>query len=186
MPKARKITRRTPPSPPAPHVPATAADRLLGDVRSLIQAAREQTARAVNSALVGLYWNIGTRIRQDILQEKQAGYGEQIVDSLSTQLSAEYGRGFGRRSLFRVIQFAESFLDQRIVSALSAQFESASSPPDPALEFLENVEAKIETEPGKEFPGGQGGQFAGACDQFGLGSFPHMFPGRQGDPVFTA
>src|SRR5208283_2958113 len=121
MPKARKITRRALPSPPAPIVPAVSADRLLGDLRALIEAAREQTARAVNSALVGLYWNIGTRIRQDILQEKQAGYGEQIVDSLSTQLSAEYGRGFGRRSLFRMIQFAESFLDQRIVSALSAQ-----------------------------------------------------------------
>jgi hypothetical protein len=107
--------------------------------------------------LVGLYWNIGTRIRQDILQEKQAGYGEQIVDSLSTQLSAEYDRGFGRRSLFRMIHFAKSFPDERIVSALSTQFESASSPPDPALEFLENVEAKIETEFGEELPGGQGG-----------------------------
>src|SRR5271166_4101094 len=121
MPKARKITPRTPTSSPAPPVLAVTADRLLGDVRALIEAAREQTARAVNSALVGLYWNIGTRIRQDILQEKQAGYGEQIVDSLSTQLSAEYGRGFGRRSLFRMIQFAESFPDERIVSALLAQ-----------------------------------------------------------------
>ncbi len=52
---------------------AVAADRLLGDVRALIEAAREQTARAVNSALVGLYWHIGTRIRQDILREKRAG-----------------------------------------------------------------------------------------------------------------
>ncbi len=121
MPKARKNTRRTPASPPALPVPAIAGDRLLGDIRALIEAAREQTARAVNSALVGLYWNIGTRIRQDVLQEKRAGYGEQIVDSLSTQLSAEYGRGFGRRSLFRMIQFADSFPDERIVSALSAQ-----------------------------------------------------------------
>ena len=64
MPKARRITRRTPPSPPAPPVLAVAADRLLGDVRALIEAAREQTARAVNSALVRLYWHIGTRIRQ--------------------------------------------------------------------------------------------------------------------------
>jgi predicted nuclease of restriction endonuclease-like (RecB) superfamily len=98
-----------------------AADRSLADVRTLIEAAREQTARAVNAALVGLYWHIGTRIRRDILQEKRAGYGEQIVDALSTQLTAEYGRGFGRRSLFRMIQFAETFPDERIVSALSAQ-----------------------------------------------------------------
>ncbi len=75
MPKPRKITRSTLPSPPPPIVPPVAADRLLGDIRALIEGAREQTARAVNSALVGLYWNIGTRIRQDILQEKRADYG---------------------------------------------------------------------------------------------------------------
>src|SRR5271157_291177 len=46
MPKARKITQRTPTSSPAPPVLAVAADRLLGDVRALIEAAREQTARA--------------------------------------------------------------------------------------------------------------------------------------------
>ena len=94
--------------------------------------------------------------------------------------------GFGAGSLSRMIKSTAHYPDERIVSALSAQFESASSPPDPALEFLEDVQAKIQAEPGEELPGGQGGQFAGACDQFGLGSFPHMFPGRQGDPVFTA
>lgn len=45
------------------------AERLLGDIRSLIEADREQTARAVNSALVGLYWHIGKRIREDVLHE---------------------------------------------------------------------------------------------------------------------
>jgi hypothetical protein len=54
-------------------VPAVSADRLLGDVRALIEAAREQMAQAVNSALVGLYWSIGKRIREDVLQERRAG-----------------------------------------------------------------------------------------------------------------
>ncbi len=94
MPRTSKNNRRTSPGPPALPVPVIADDRLLGDVRALIEAAREQTARAVNSALVGLYWHIGTRIRQDILQEKRAEYGEEIVSTLSRQLTAEYGRGF--------------------------------------------------------------------------------------------
>ena len=64
-------------------VPAIAGDRLLGDIRALIEAAREQTARAVNSALVGLYWHIGNRIRQDVLKEKRAEYGERdCVDAV--------------------------------------------------------------------------------------------------------
>jgi hypothetical protein len=102
-------------------VPAVSTHRLLGDIRALIGAAREQTARAVNSALVGLYWHIGTRIRQDVLQEKRADYGDQIVYALSSQLTMDYGRGFGRRSLFRMIQFADAFPDVQIVSALSTQ-----------------------------------------------------------------
>ena len=55
------------------------------------------------------------------MHEQRAEYGEQIVDALSRQLTIEYGRGFSRRSLFRMMQFAEFFPDEGIVSALSAQ-----------------------------------------------------------------
>lgn len=96
-------------------------DRLLGDIRSLIESAREQTARAVNTALVGLYWHIGKRIREDVLHEQRAGYGEEIVATLSKQLTAEYGRGFDRRNLFHMIRFAEVFPDEQIVNALRTQ-----------------------------------------------------------------
>jgi predicted nuclease of restriction endonuclease-like (RecB) superfamily len=118
MPKARKITAHKPPAPPAT---AVAADRLLGDVRALIEAAREQIARAVNSGMAGLHWHVGTRIRQDVLQEKRADYGEKIVQTLSAQLVLEYGRGFGRRNLFQMIRFAEVFPDRDIVAALSRE-----------------------------------------------------------------
>jgi hypothetical protein len=43
-------------------------------------------ARQVNSALVVLYWRIGQRIREDILKEKRAEYGEQILPTLSAEL----------------------------------------------------------------------------------------------------
>jgi predicted nuclease of restriction endonuclease-like (RecB) superfamily len=94
---------------------------LLGDIRHLIEAAREQTARAVNSTLVIIYWQIGKRIREDVLRNERAEYGQEIVQTLSAQLTAEYGQGFGRRSLFRMLQFAEYFADEGIVSALSTQ-----------------------------------------------------------------
>lgn len=45
---------------------------LLGDVRRLIDSARQQTARAVNSALVTMYWHIGRRIREDVLANDRA------------------------------------------------------------------------------------------------------------------
>ncbi|WP_439623554.1 DUF1016 N-terminal domain-containing protein [Gemmata sp.] len=113
-PAARRVVRA------APATAAVPVD-LLGDVRTLIEQAREATAQAVNSALVLLYWSIGTRIRRDLLLEQRAEYGEQIVPTLSAQLAPEYGSGFGKRNLFRMIQFAEMFPDSEIVSALSRQ-----------------------------------------------------------------
>ena len=118
MSKARRTTGRSSSGSPASSVPAVAADRLLGDIRTLIQAAREQTARAVNSALVGLYWHIGKRVQHDVLQEKRAEYGEAIVATLSRQLTAEIGRGYTEKSPRHMIRFAEVFPDESIVSAL--------------------------------------------------------------------
>jgi predicted nuclease of restriction endonuclease-like (RecB) superfamily len=94
---------------------------LLGDIRGLIESAREQTARAVNSTLVVMYWQIGQRIRTDVLQNERAEYGKEIVQTLSAQLTEEYGRGFGRRNLFQMLRFAEVFPDAEIVATLSRQ-----------------------------------------------------------------
>jgi hypothetical protein len=59
------------------------SDTLFQDLRVLIIEARQDVARQVNSALVLLYWRVGKRIRQDILKEKRAEYGEQILYSVS-------------------------------------------------------------------------------------------------------
>src|SRR5262245_7886027 len=106
MPKARKLTRGIRSRLPTPALPAIATDRLLGDIRAMIEAAREQTARVVNSGQVLLYWSIGKRIREDVLQEKRGVYGEAIVSTLSRHLTAEYGRGYDRRNLYHMIRFA--------------------------------------------------------------------------------
>ncbi len=70
---------------------------------------------------VGLHWQIGRRIRQDILKEKRADYGEEIISTLSIQLVKEFGNGLSRPNLFRMIQFAEVFSDMEIVVTLSRQ-----------------------------------------------------------------
>lgn len=97
--------------------PAKTAN-LLGDVREMIFAGREQVARAVNTGLTLLYWQIGNRIRRDILKEKRAEYGEEIVSALGRQLETEFGRGFSEKSLRHMIRFAEVFPDKHILSAL--------------------------------------------------------------------
>lgn len=94
---------------------------LLSELRALILQTRQTVAQGVNSALVLLYWQIGQRIRTDILKEKRAGYGEQIFHSLSGKLTEEFGRGFAKSNLFNMVRFAEVFPDLEIVHALRAQ-----------------------------------------------------------------
>jgi predicted nuclease of restriction endonuclease-like (RecB) superfamily len=94
---------------------------LISDVRKLILQAREGVARAVDSGLTTLYWHVGCRVRQDILNEKRAEYGGQIVSALGRQLEKEFGRGFSEKSLRHMIRFAEAFPDFKIVSALMRQ-----------------------------------------------------------------
>jgi predicted nuclease of restriction endonuclease-like (RecB) superfamily len=103
--------------PPSVPLPA----RLLTDIRGLIENARQDIARSINSGLVLLYWNIGRRIRKDILKGMRASYGDEIVSALGRQLTAEFGRGFGKRNLFRMIRLAEVFPDFEIVSSLMTQ-----------------------------------------------------------------
>ena len=115
--KTRKLiaTRREPRKTAAP------ADVLLDDIREMISEARQGVAQAVNSALSILYWRVGQRIRESVLEEQRAEYGEEIVSTLSRQLAQEFGSGFSRPNLFRMIRFAEVFPEAQIVSTLSRQ-----------------------------------------------------------------
>src|SRR5436190_7212112 len=120
------MAKRTKPvEPPVPAVRRpgrpVAPDRLLDDIRALIREAREATARAVNAALVLLYWEVGQRIRTEILKEKRAGYGDEIISTLSNKLTAEFGNGFSQPNLSRMTRFAEVFSDRDLVMTLSAK-----------------------------------------------------------------
>lgn len=97
------------------------SDNLVDELRGLIQQTRSDVAQAVNSALVQMYWQIGHRIRSEILQNERADYGKQIVSTLSRQLTAEFGKGFSRPNLFKMLQFSEYFPDLQIVLTLSRQ-----------------------------------------------------------------
>jgi predicted nuclease of restriction endonuclease-like (RecB) superfamily len=95
--------------------------QLITELRILIDTARKQALHAVNSELVVLYWNIGMRIRLEILQEKRAKYGNRVIKMLGDQLRNEYGSGFAPKSLRHMVRFASIYSDQQIVSTVSRQ-----------------------------------------------------------------
>jgi len=94
---------------------------LIVEIRQLIEQSRQKVAMAVNSEISMLYWHIGKRINSDILNNKRAKYGKQIVATLSQQLTQEYGRGWGEKQLRHCIRFAETFPDEKIVYTLCRQ-----------------------------------------------------------------
>jgi len=123
------MKKRSTPSTP---VPSTAGfsdnpdinssySALYADLRSYIEKTRVQVAYGINQEMVLLYWHVGHRIRQDILDEQRAPYGKEIVSTLSRQLSTEYGKGFSRANVFSMVRFAELYHDPGIIQTLSGQ-----------------------------------------------------------------
>ena len=78
---------------------------VLKDVRELILAARQTVAQSINSALVLLYWQIGVRIRREVLHEKRTGYRERIFDALSRELTVEFGGVTGFCAIVRSLDY---------------------------------------------------------------------------------
>lgn len=94
---------------------------LLSDISLLIEQSKRHIASQANSTLTLLFWQIGKRINDEILQNKRADYGKQILLTVSTKLVLSYGRSFSERNLRRMIQFSEQFSDLNIVSPLATQ-----------------------------------------------------------------
>jgi len=94
---------------------------LFNDLSQLIEKSRQFVVVQANSVMTMLFWNIGKRINEDILQNKRADYGKRIVATLSEQLTEKYGKNFELRNLRRMMQFAEQFSDLKIMSPLATQ-----------------------------------------------------------------
>ena len=99
----------------------TLQESLITDLRTLINEARNKVALIVNTEITLLYWHIGKRINEEVLGNQRAEYGKQIVLTVSTQLTEEYGKGFNEKNLRRMMQFAELFPDFQIVAPLARQ-----------------------------------------------------------------
>ncbi len=101
--------------------PSATKGNLLEDLRSMIDQAKRSVALVVNTHLTALNWRMGCRISSEILREKRADYGKEIIATMSRELTREYGAGFRETSLWRMVQFAELFPDEQIVATLSRE-----------------------------------------------------------------
>ena len=91
---------------------------LFFDVKTLIEQSRERVAAMFNEEISLLYWYVGQRINTYILAGNRAEYGKQVLQNLSEQLTAEYGKGWSHKQLRHCIRLADTFPDEEIFSAL--------------------------------------------------------------------
>jgi predicted nuclease of restriction endonuclease-like (RecB) superfamily len=115
------MTIKTSSFPPKVSTSVTLPEGLLDDLRKMISQAKQTVAVTINASITMLYWQVGLRIRTEILKNERAEYGQKIVVTLSQQLTMEYGKGFSKKSLHRMIQFGEVYPDEQIVAALLRQ-----------------------------------------------------------------
>ena len=94
-------------------------NKIISDIRNLIEQSRHQVAAAVNAGMTLMYWHIGERINREILGGERAVYGKQVVATVSQQLTEEYGGSqFSVKNLNRMRLFAERFPDLSIWTPL--------------------------------------------------------------------
>jgi len=99
----------------------TSEQQLLNDLSQLIEQSKQFVIVQANSVMTMLFWNVGKRINENILQNKRADYGKRIVVTLSRQLTEKYGKNFEAKNLRRMMQFAEQFPNLEIVAPLARQ-----------------------------------------------------------------
>lgn len=88
-------------------------------IHGILHAARQQSYRAVNTAMIEAYWQIGRRIvEHEQGGEARAAYGQGVLAALADRLTQDFGKGFTSANLRNFRQFYLTFSDEQIRYAL--------------------------------------------------------------------
>ena len=91
-------------------------EALFGRIVSILDQARGNVVRAVNSNMVLAYWLIGREIVHELQGgAKRAKYGEKVVEDLSNRLTERYGKGFSAQTLWKFRLFYQAYSDRILI-----------------------------------------------------------------------
>jgi hypothetical protein len=97
-------------------------DALYQRIATILDDARGESPRTVNTAMVHAYWLVG---REIVLVEQdgasRATYGEDLLRGLAKRLAEQFGKGFTSSSLRRMRQFFLYFPNGSTVPWLAAE-----------------------------------------------------------------
>lgn len=108
----------------------TDIDALFGRVAAILDQARANVVRSVNSQMVLAYWHIGREIVKGLQGgDERAEYGRRLIDELSARLTRGYGRGFSSTNLryFRALHRTYVERSPEIRHIASGEFDGDSA-----------------------------------------------------------
>ena len=116
---------------------------LFQQVAVLLQNARQQVLRTINSTMVYTYFEIGRMIVEEEQNGKdRAEYGKQILKGLSQQLTKEFGKGFSLRNLEQIRKFYQIYSISSTVSTILEIQKSQTL----SAESNDNISPTVSTE----------------------------------------
>ena len=73
---------------------------MITDIRQIIISGQEYAYNAASKAMVLTYWQVGRRIvEQEQEGKERAEYGKALIETLSGELTREFGKSYSKRNL---------------------------------------------------------------------------------------
>ena len=92
---------------------------IVRGIAAIVSEARKQTVVQVNSTLNMMYWRVGKYLIDELHYETYGQYGKRILQSIASQLTEMFGRGFTRTALVRMMNVAQVFTYDEMCATLS-------------------------------------------------------------------
>jgi len=112
----KKLKNHLRQSAPSVDKKTTTDNSLFDRVATILEQARGNVVRAVNTNMVLAYWLIGREIVMELQGGKRrAEYGKQVVEHLSSRLTERYGKGFSEENLQLFRRFYRVYSERVII-----------------------------------------------------------------------
>lgn len=89
-------------------------------ILDVIKKHRENAYRKINEELVTMYWEIGKFLSERVASES---WGAKVIDNIAKEINRRNPtlKGFDRASLYRIMQFYDTYKENEIVAPLVRQ-----------------------------------------------------------------
>lgn len=84
---------------------------LYSDVCRIIENTRTRLATTANAELCLMNWQVGLRIKTEILKDQRAEYGKEVIKNLAKLLTEKYGKGWSLYKLQHCVRSAYIFTE---------------------------------------------------------------------------